>query len=97
MYKLTGVTKQYRKDRGVVDALCGVDLVIEDGEWLAIQGPTGHGKSTLLQMLGGLDRPTSGRVELAGQDLTRCGKPSSPGSGRPGSGSCSRPSTWCPR
>jgi putative ABC transport system ATP-binding protein len=47
-----------------------VDLVIEDGEWLAIQGPTGHGKSTLLQMLGGLDRPTSGRVELAGQDLT---------------------------
>jgi putative ABC transport system ATP-binding protein len=70
MYKLTGVTKQYRKERGVVDALRGVDLVIEDGEWLAIQGPTGHGKSTLLQMLGGLDRPTSGRVELAGQDLT---------------------------
>jgi putative ABC transport system ATP-binding protein len=36
--------------------------VIDDGEWLAIQGPTGHGKSTLLQMLGGLDRPTSGSV-----------------------------------
>ncbi len=70
MYKLTGVTKDYRKGRGVVHALRGVDLVIDDGEWLAIQGPTGHGKSTLLQMLGGLDRPTSGRVELNGQDLT---------------------------
>ncbi len=36
-----------------------MDLVVEDGDWLAIQGPTGHGKSTLLQILGGLDRPTS--------------------------------------
>jgi len=69
MYKLTGVTKDYRKDRGRVTALRGIDLVIEDGEWLAIQGPTGHGKTTLLQILGGLDRPTSGTVEFDGQDL----------------------------
>src|SRR5712672_3503509 len=69
MYKLSGVTRDYQKGRGTVRALQGVDLVIEDGEWLAIQGPTGHGKSTLLQILGGLDRPTSGLVELAGQDL----------------------------
>jgi putative ABC transport system ATP-binding protein len=62
MYKLTGVTKDYQKGRGVVHALRGVDLTIGDGEWLAIQGPTGHGKSTLLQMLGGLDRPTAGSV-----------------------------------
>ena len=62
MYKLSGVTKDYQKGRGLVHALRGVDVVIDDGEWLAIQGPTGHGKSTLLQMLGGLDRPTSGRV-----------------------------------
>jgi putative ABC transport system ATP-binding protein len=62
MYKLTGVTKHYQKGRDVVAALQGVDLVIQDGEWLAIQGPTGHGKTTLLQMLGGLDRPTSGSV-----------------------------------
>jgi putative ABC transport system ATP-binding protein len=47
-----------------------VNVVIEDGDWLAIQGPTGHGKSTLLQILGALDRPTSGTVELDGQDLT---------------------------
>ncbi len=69
MYKLTGVTKNYQKGRSTVAALQGVDLVIEDGEWLAIQGPTGHGKTTLLQMLGGLDRPTSGSVEFDGQDL----------------------------
>jgi putative ABC transport system ATP-binding protein len=70
MYTLTGVTKDYPKGRGTVHALQGVDLAIEDGEWLSIQGPTGHGKSTLLQILGGLDRPTSGTVELAGHNLT---------------------------
>jgi len=69
MYRLSGVTKTYRKGREGVEALRGVDLVIDDGEWLSIQGPTGHGKSTLLQILGGLDRPTSGSVELDGQDL----------------------------
>jgi putative ABC transport system ATP-binding protein len=69
MYKLTGVTRDYPKGRSTVHALQGVDLVIEDGDWLAIQGPTGHGKSTLLQILGGLDRPTSGTVELDGRNL----------------------------
>src|ERR1700678_1166767 len=71
MYELSGVTRDYSKGRGTVHALQGVDLTIGDGEWLAIQGPTGHGKSTLLQILGGLDKPTSGRVELGGRDLTR--------------------------
>jgi putative ABC transport system ATP-binding protein len=71
MYQLTGVTKSYQKGRGTVQALQGVDLEINDGEFLAIQGPTGHGKTTLLQMLGGLDRPTSGSIELAGQDLAQ--------------------------
>ena len=71
MYKLTGVTKDYPKGRATVHALRGIDLTVADGEWLAIQGPTGHGKSTLLQLLGGLDKPTSGSVELAGRDLAR--------------------------
>jgi putative ABC transport system ATP-binding protein len=57
-----------------VHALQGVDLSIDDGDWLAIQGPTGHGKSTLLQILGGLDRPTKGDVELAGRNLARLGE-----------------------
>jgi len=69
MYLLSGVTKTYKKGRERVPALRGVDLVIENGEWLAIQGPTGHGKSTLLQILGALDRPTSGSVAFNGQDL----------------------------
>ena len=71
MYTLNNVTKDYPKGRDVVHALRGVNLEIADGEWLSIQGPTGHGKSTLLQLLGGLDRATSGSLELGGQDLTR--------------------------
>jgi len=70
VYELTSVTKEYRTGHGTVTALRGVDLVISDGEWLAIQGPTGHGKSTLLQLLGGLDRPTAGTVDFAGQRLS---------------------------
>src|SRR5579863_1650341 len=71
MYKLSGVTKTYQKGRGTVAALRGIDLVIEDGEWLAVQGPTGHGKSTLLQILGGLDRPSAGIVDFDGRDLAQ--------------------------
>jgi putative ABC transport system ATP-binding protein len=68
MYTLTGVTKNYRKDSRTVIALAGIDLVIADGEWLAIQGRTGHGKTTLLHLLG-LDRPISGTIELDGTNL----------------------------
>jgi putative ABC transport system ATP-binding protein len=71
VYHLSNVVKNYRKGRSTVLALRGVDLILGDGEWLAIQGPTGHGKSTLLQILGGLDRPTSGIVEFDGTDLAR--------------------------
>ena len=74
MYKLTKVVKDYPKGRDVVHALRGVNLEIADGEWLSIQGPTGHGKSTLLQLLGGLDRPTSGKLELEGRDISRLGE-----------------------
>src|SRR5579872_476912 len=71
MYKLTNVTKDYPKGRETVHALRGVDVEIPDREWLAIQGPTGHGKSTLLQILGGLDRPTSGSAVFDGRDLAQ--------------------------
>ena len=69
MYELTGVSKVYGSGAGAVRAVTGVDLTIADGEWLAIKGRTGHGKSTLLNLLGGLDRPTSGRVTLSSRDL----------------------------
>jgi putative ABC transport system ATP-binding protein len=71
MYTLTDVTKTYQKGRRTVTALRNLSLTIEDGEWLAVQGRTGHGKTTLLQMLGGLDRPTSGTVELDGKNLSK--------------------------
>jgi len=69
VYTLTGVTKLYQKGRRTVPAVRDLDLTIENGEWLAVQGRTGHGKSTLLNLLGGLDRPTSGTIELDGTSL----------------------------
>ncbi|MFD3525566.1 ABC transporter ATP-binding protein [Streptomyces sp. NPDC058653] len=74
MYELSGVTKQYRRGKDTVDALAGVDLTIGEGDRLVIKGPTGGGKSTLLQMLGGLDRPTAGSVVLDSVDLARLGE-----------------------
>ncbi len=71
MYEISGLTKQYKRGKETVDALRGVDVVIPDGDMLAIQGPTGHGKSTLLQLLGGLDRPTSGSLVFDGRDMAR--------------------------
>ncbi len=69
MYQIDDLTKTYRQGKRVVRALKDVSLTIGDGELVAVQGPTGGGKSTLLQMLGGLDRPTSGTVKLDGTDL----------------------------
>ena len=69
IYRLTGVSKTYRKSGRDILAVRELDLSIRAGEWLAVQGKTGHGKTTLLQLLGGLDRPTAGRVTFAGQDL----------------------------
>jgi len=70
MYTLTSLTKNYSQPKRTVTALNGVDLRIPDGQLVAIQGPTGGGKSTLLQMLGALDRPTSGSIALRGDDLS---------------------------
>ena len=66
----TGLVKIYR-DKGQVPvrALDGVDLFVEEGEFTAIAGPSGSGKTTLLNIIGGLDRPTEGRVVVAGRDL----------------------------
>jgi putative ABC transport system ATP-binding protein len=69
MYEISGLTKTYKRGKDTVEALRGVDVVIPDNDLLAIQGPTGHGKSTLLQLIGGLDRPTGGRLLFNGRDL----------------------------
>jgi putative ABC transport system ATP-binding protein len=71
VYELTAVCKDYSNGSRMVRAVQDVNVVIPDGEWVAVQGRTGHGKSTLLNLLGGLDRPSSGQVRLDGRDLGR--------------------------
>jgi putative ABC transport system ATP-binding protein len=71
LYTLNAVTKNYQKGRRTVPALKVSDLVIDDGDWIAVRGRTGHGKTTLLQILGGLDQPDTGSVLLDGRDLTK--------------------------
>ena len=61
--------KTYGKGETAVNALNGINLKIENGEFAAIVGSSGSGKSTLLHMLGGLDRPTSGKVFVDGKDI----------------------------
>ena len=65
-----GLSKTYRNAEVPVLVFGGLDLQVDKGEMLAIVGPSGIGKSTLLHLLGGLDRPDSGRVRVADHDLT---------------------------
>jgi putative ABC transport system ATP-binding protein len=64
-----GVTRVYRTPAGEVRAVDDVSLEIAPGELVVLRGRSGAGKTTLLTMLGGLDRPTSGRIDIDGQDL----------------------------
>ncbi len=73
----TDLHKRYREGRGAdaldVTVLRGVSLSVQRGQTLAVVGASGSGKSTLLHLLGGLDAPTSGRVELMGRDFATLG------------------------
>jgi putative ABC transport system ATP-binding protein len=64
------VTRDYPLDGVAVPALRGVSLRVEPGDYLAIVGPSGSGKSTLMHLLGGLDRPTTGRLLLGGREVS---------------------------
>jgi putative ABC transport system ATP-binding protein len=64
------VTRRYGEGETAVDALRGVNLSVMSGELSAVMGPSGSGKSTLMHILAGLDRPTSGTVEIAGREIT---------------------------
>lgn len=67
---LTGVSKTFGEGPTAVHALADVDLELEPGMLVVILGPSGSGKTTLLNLIGGIQRPTSGRVVVAGRDLT---------------------------
>ena len=67
--RVENLTKVYGKGENEVRALDGVSFTVNKGEFIAIIGPSGSGKSTLLHILGGVDRPTSGKVFMDGKDV----------------------------
>jgi putative ABC transport system ATP-binding protein len=74
MVRLTGVHLKLMSDAGPVNILKGIDLSIPAGETVSIVGPSGSGKSSLMMLMGGLERPTGGTVEIAGQNLGLLGE-----------------------
>ncbi len=68
--RLDRVVKDYGEGQVATRALAGIDLEIHPGEFTAVAGPSGSGKSTLLNVASGLDRPTAGRVFVAGEEIT---------------------------
>ena len=73
LIQIQGVHKYYALDGVQVHALRGIDLVVREGDFLAIMGPSGSGKSTLMNILGCLDIPDEGSYRLRGKDVTRMG------------------------
>jgi putative ABC transport system ATP-binding protein len=71
LVRLESVTKEYRMGEVTVRALRGLDLKVSRGEFTVLLGPSGCGKTTTLNLVGGLDRPTSGRVLVGGEDIGR--------------------------
>jgi putative ABC transport system ATP-binding protein len=67
----TNLTRRYGEGETAVDALRGVSLDVPKGQLTAVMGPSGSGKSTLMHILAGLDKPTSGAVEIAGTEISK--------------------------
>ncbi|MEX0739532.1 MAG: ABC transporter ATP-binding protein [Pseudohongiella sp.] len=69
--RISDVGKQYYMGKLPVPVLQHLNLIIEEGEFLALMGPSGSGKTTLLNLVGGLDEPTSGSIEVGGQCISK--------------------------
>jgi putative ABC transport system ATP-binding protein len=74
LLELGGITRVYRSGTVAVEALRGVDLHVDEGDFVSIMGASGSGKSTLMNILGCLDRPTTGRYRLDGTDVATLSK-----------------------
>jgi putative ABC transport system ATP-binding protein len=71
LVELRGVSKSFRKGGETIQPLDNVDLEIEAGEFISLMGPSGTGKSTLLNLVSGIDRPDSGAIFVDGTEITR--------------------------
>jgi putative ABC transport system ATP-binding protein len=67
--RIENLVKGYQRDTQILTVLSGLNLVVDEGEFLALMGPSGSGKTTLLNLLAGIDRPTSGRITVGGQKI----------------------------
>ena len=71
MVDVTDVRKVYKRDTQEITVLDGISLEVPEGEFVALMGPSGSGKTTLLNLIAGIDRPTSGKVVVAGTDVAK--------------------------
>jgi ABC-type lipoprotein export system ATPase subunit len=69
MINITNLHKTYRRGDEVVEAIRGINLQVNDGDFIVVVGPSGGGKSTLLNLIGGIDHPTSGSIQYGGYEL----------------------------
>jgi putative ABC transport system ATP-binding protein len=74
MVDVQAVRKIYKRDAQEITVLDGIDLQVPEGEFVALMGPSGSGKTTLLNLIAGIDRPTSGKVVVAGTDVAQLGE-----------------------
>jgi putative ABC transport system ATP-binding protein len=74
MVAVEGVKKVYRRDAEEVKVLDGLSLEVPEGDFVALMGPSGSGKTTLLNLIAGIDRPTAGKVIVAGTDVAQLGE-----------------------
>lgn len=74
LVEVRNVVKQYRQGDETITPLDGVDLDLQRGEFVSLMGASGTGKSTLLNLVAGIDRPNSGKITVAGTEITRIGR-----------------------
>src|SRR6266511_6433700 len=74
MISIRGLSMRFRSGGAAVDVLADISLDVQPGQFLAVAGPSGSGKSTLLGLIAGLDRPSAGRITVAGVEVTRLGE-----------------------